>query len=48
MKTSENFKVNGMIEGINASGKITVYTETLNKIPKKSIIAGYRDILNSS
>lgn len=43
MKTSENFKVNGMIEGINASGKITVYNETLNKIPKKSIIAGYRD-----
>lgn len=43
MKTSENFKVNGTIEGINASGKITVYNETLNKIPKKSIIAGYRD-----
>lgn len=43
MKTSENFKVNGMIEGINASGKITVYNETLNKIPKKSIIAGYID-----
>ena len=43
MKTSENFKVNGRIEGINASGKITVYNETLNKIPKKSIIAGYRD-----
>ena len=43
MKTSENFKVNGTIEGINASGKITVYNETLNKIPKKSIIAGYID-----
>ena len=43
MKTSENFKVNGTIEGINASGKITVYNGTLNKIPKKSIIAGYRD-----
>lgn len=45
MKLSEKYKVNGTLDNKEVNGEITVYPNNMNKVPKKSIIAGFRTSL---
>lgn len=45
MKLSEKYKVNGTLDNKEVNGEVTIYPNNMNKVPKKSIIAGFRTSL---